>query len=419
MQYHLKTYPNKLTGLVIEDVSSPSVAVVILVRAGSRYEEDRINGLAHFVEHTIFKGTIKRPTTEEIGTEVEMLGAQMNAFTAQDYTGYYIKAPKEHFDNSIEILSDMFLHSLFQEKEIEKERGVVIEERRMYEDQPMERVVRLFHDKLFKGHELGREIVGTEESINNIKRQDFFDFINKYYSGKNTIVIVAGAVNKEHAFDQIGELFKEYKEKPEHVPTKYKRRIVKSEKYSLYKPIQQSHIVIGGFAPSRLDEKKHIFKVANAILGQGFASRLFQVIRDQLGLAYYVYASMEPYNEIGALTVGMGVENTKVQRAVTAVLTELEYLKSGKFTDGELNRAKNYLVGLLTTNLETSHEIAMWYGSQLLLEQKIHSMDEIKKKYLTVTREEIVEILNDYINRDNLLLTAVSPHRDLDHDLSI
>lgn len=418
MEYHLKTFPNKLTGLVIEDHDSPSVAVVIMVRVGSRYEADKINGLAHFVEHTIFKGTSKRPTTEQIGMEVESLGAQMNAFTAQDYTGYYIKSPKEHFDNSIDVLSDMFLNSLFQEKEIEKERGVIIEEKRMYEDQPMERVVRLFNEELFRNHELGREIVGTEESIRNIKRNDFINFIDKFYSSRNTIIIVAGDVKKEHAFDQIGKLFESYSEKPEIKPHMYDKRSVKCEKYNVYKPIQQSHLVLGGFGPSRLDENRYIFKVANAILGQGFSSRLFQIIRDKLGLAYYVYSSLEQYNEVGALNIGMGVENTKVQQAINAVVEELMALKKGQFRDDELVRAKNYLVGHLTIGLETSDDIAMWYGSQLLLNKKVLSIEQVKQKILAVTRDQIMEILTEYISSDNLLLASVSPHKSLDIELS-
>lgn len=419
MEYHLKTFPNKLKGLVIEDHDSPSVAVVIMVRVGSRYEEDKINGLAHFVEHTIFKGTNKRPTTEQIGMEVESLGAQMNAFTAQDYTGYYIKCPKEHFDNSIDVLSDMFLNSLFEEKEIEKERGVIIEEKRMYEDQPMERVMRLFNESLFKKHELGREIVGTEESIRNIKRNDFLDFIDKYYSSKNTIIIIAGNVKKEHAFDQISQLFNSYSAKPEVIPHKYRKRIVNCEKYNVYKPIQQSHLVLGGFGPSRLAENRYIYKVANAILGQGFSSRLFQIIRDKLGLAYYVYSNLEQYNEIGALNVGMGVENSKVQQAISAVVDELKALKGGQFRDDELVRAKNYLVGHLTIGLETSDDIAMWYGSQLLLNKSILSIDQVKQKILAVTREQIMEVLTEYIYGDNLLLASVSPHKTLNVELSI
>ena len=340
----------------------------------------------------------------------------MNAFTSQDYTGYYIKAPKEKFANSIEILSDMFLNSVFEKKEIDKERGVIIEEKRMYDDQPMDKVTELFDEKLFNKHELGRAIVGSIKSINNIKRKDILEFLSKY-GGENTIVVIAGAINKQEAFDKVGEHFSSLKKGKELQINEFKQRPVSKEIYNIKKEVNQTHLMIGGFAPNRHDENRFIFKVGDAILSKGFRSRLFQVIRDELGLAYYVYSQFDQYQEIGNLKIGLGVENTKVEKAVSAVIKQTNEVAQGNFSDEELARAKNYLIGQLTTGLETSDDIASWYGQQLLLNKKILSIEEVKKKVLSVTREEIVNIFGSYINENNLLLTSVSPHKKLDVSL--
>jgi len=190
MEFYSKTFSNKLRSLVIHDIDSLSVSILLLVRVGSRFENEETSGIAHFVEHTIFKGTKKRPKTKQIAMEVEQLGATMNAFTSYDYTGYYIKVPKEKFAGAFEVLADMFLNSTFKQEEIEKERGVILEEKNMYDDQPMEKVGEVFASHLFKGHPLGREIVGTKKSIKNIKRSDFLDFISEFYGGQNNLAVI-------------------------------------------------------------------------------------------------------------------------------------------------------------------------------------------------------------------------------------
>jgi len=419
MNYRVLSFTNKLKGLIVEDLGSPSVAIMILVRVGARFEQDKVNGIAHFVEHTIFKGTAKRPSSAQIGMEVETLGARMNAFTSQDYTGYYIKAPKEKFSKAIEILADMFHNSLFEAQEIEKERGVILEEKRMYEDQPTDKVVSLFDSKLFKGHELGRDIIGTEKSIGQIKRRDILNFISEHYGGENTIIVVAGAVKQNEIRQEIEKHFSQMLAKKQSSFSKYSKRAVEQEVHHKSKKLNQSHLVLGGFAPSRFDEKRFVFKVANAILGDGFRSRLFQVIRDKLGLAYYVYSSFEQFHEVGALKIGMGVENSKIQEATSAVISELGSIARGDFSEEELVRAQNYLIGLLTTGLETSNDVAIWYGLQLLLNKEILSIDQVKKKILKVKTQDIVDVFGDYINERNLMLAAVTPHKKLAIDLNL
>lgn len=412
MNYKIQNLPNKLKTLVVEDASSPSVAILLLVGVGSRYEGDKVNGVAHFVEHTIFKGTEKRKNSAEIGMEVETLGARMNAFTAQDYTGYYIKAPKEHFGQCLEVLADMFLNSKFEEREIEKERGVIIEEKRMYEDQPMDKVVDIFNENLFRSHELGRDIVGSIKTIKAIKRADIKNFISKYSAG-NTIAIVAGSVDKNQVEDGLKQALGRMKPKNEGKLNLFSPREIKKEIYNLKKEVNQTHLMLGGIAPSRLDGDRFIFMVADSILAKGFRSRLFQVIRDELGLAYYIYSRFQQYQEVGSFGIGMGVENSRANEAVHAVLNQMNEVSEGEFSEDELTRAKNYLIGQLTIGLETSDDIALWYGLQLLLNKEVLSIEEVKKKILAVSREDIIRVFSYYIHDENLVLAGVSPYKSL------
>ncbi len=417
MQVHTGVLKNKLKTLVVHDKDSVSVTIMVLVRVGSRFETPEISGLAHFVEHTIFKGTKKRPSTALISTEVEMLGAEMNAFTSHDYTGYYIKVPKENFEKAIEVLADMFLNSQFREEEIEKERGVIIEEKRMYEDQPMDKVSNVFYQHLFKGHSLSREIVGEEETIKAIKRQDFLNFLAKHYGAKNTVVVVSGGVAPVIAEESIQANFgsldmKSFSEIEEFKPGKLDRRI-----YNLYKPISQSHLILGGFAPGRHAENKYVIKVANTIFGKGFGSRLFQVIRDKLGLAYYVYSRIEEFSEVGAMNIGMGVENSKIQLAIDAVKEQMDAIAKGDFSQEELERAQNYIIGNLAISMEATDDAALWHGLQLLLDEKILTVDDVKSKIKSVSKEEIMHSWSNFVAQDNLIMASVTPHKQLNINL--
>ncbi len=417
MDYTIKQFSNQLRSLVVYDADSLSASIVILVKIGSRYEDKELNGIAHFVEHTIFKGTKKRPSPKQISMEVELLGGVMNAFTSKEYTGYYIKVPKEKFKKAIEILSDMFKNSLFKSTEVEKERGVILEEKRMYEDRPMDKVWDIFARHMFKTNNLGRTIVGEEETIKSIKQKDLLKFTSKYYNSANTVVVVAGNIPKKQAFEYIQKYFFDVKKGSKSRIKKFKKYNLNRKFHNLYKPIAQSHMALGGFALPRDHEDRFILTVANIILGGGFSSKLFKKIRDDLGLAYYVYSSLQTFQEVGIFSVGMGVRNDEIQKAVEAVLNEIRAIALGKFSLRELERAKNYFIGTLTTGLETSEELASWFGMQLLLHKKILSINEYKKEIAKVTKDDIVRVTSKIFTNDNLLVTTVTPHKKLNLDL--
>ena len=420
MKHTTKTLPNGLRTVSIEDKDSLSVTILILVNTGSRFEKAEEAGIAHFVEHTIFKGTKKRQDVHKIGMEVELLGAKMNAFTSFDYTGYYIKCPKENFEKAFEVLSDMFLNSLFRDKDINKERGVILEEMRMYEDQPMEKIHSVFAEMLYGKHPLGRDIIGTEDTVGSVKQKAFKDFIGKFYNAKNIVVSVAGGVKEAEVTSQVEKYFSDVETGEENrVLEEFSTSETPQVKISnVQKPISQSHFIIGGFVPGRVDkDRKYILKVANTLLGRGFGSKLFQEIREKHGLAYYVYSSIDRFEEIGYFKVAMGVENTKKQIAVDGVLKQLEAMKNGDFSKDELDRAKNYMIGGLSLDLESTDQVALWYGSQLLLEKSLVEIEKVKNLIQNVNKDTIVSVCGEIFNPANIFLAGVTPHKKLEINL--
>lgn len=411
------TLKNGLRLLTLPIEGSLSATVMVLVKAGSRYEEEKENGIAHFVEHMMFKGTKKRPTSKIIGMDIETIGGSSNAFTSYDYTGYYIKVPSEMISQACEIVSDLVKNGIFEQKEIAKEKGVIIEEIRMYEDRPMSKVSSLWFEKFFGNTPLGREITGSVESVTGIEQKHFFDFREEFYHGANIVVVLAGKLDTVNPNKLVEEHFGSIRQGKQSSFEAHSKKEVSSEIFQLQKDIEQSHLMIGGYGHNRSFEDRFKFRVADAIFSEGFGSRLFQVIRDELGLAYYVYASLSSFEDIGVYRVGLGVENSKVNQATEAVIKEMNKLLKGEFDEEEVDRARNYLIGNLATDLESTDEIAIWFGIQEILLNEVLTVEEVKKRILNVTRDDIIEVLNNIFFGQKLLMTAVTPKIEITNSL--
>ncbi|MFW5703019.1 MAG: M16 family metallopeptidase [Candidatus Dojkabacteria bacterium] len=383
---------------------SEAVTVMFLVSAGARHEEESEQGIAHFVEHTIFKGTENRPDSKEIGIEIETLGGQANAFTAQDYTGYYIKAPARNFNDTIEILTDLFLNSTFPEEEIAKEKGVIIEEIRMYEDQPMQKITHAWQDNFFQDHPLARDIAGTEESVGDMQVQQFRRFIEKQYSASNVLLVVAGKADQEQIENFIEQSIEpnispgEKNEIEQFVFSKSDKR---KKELVLEKDVQQTHYMLGGLGLNRNHEDRYIWQTLITLLGNGFGSRLFQTVREDLGAAYYVYARGLSFQDTGVFQIGMGVDFAKLNSAKDAVRVELEKLVNGEIAEKDILRAKNYLLGNIVTDMETSDDLASFYGMQRLLSTQQLSIEEIKQRLLSVNSEDLSRVAQTIFTEEN------------------
>ncbi|MBD3362116.1 hypothetical protein GF362_00165 [Candidatus Dojkabacteria bacterium] len=417
MSVSLEKLENGMRVLYIPQESMLSTTIMILVKVGSRYEDKVNNGIAHFVEHMFFKGTKKRPSSKAIGMAIERIGGNSNAFTSFDYTGYYIKVPKENLSEALKILADLMKNGLFKQEEIEKERGVIKEEIRMYEDNPMRKVSSLWFSEFFGDTPLGRDIAGTIESVDSMDRKFFMDFVDKYYVGDNILLTVSGGTEKEKTKELIIKNFSDLPNGSSKKFQNYEKQERKSKIKNFHKPLEQSHLILGGYSFPRDYQNKYTLKVGQAILSQGFGSRLFQVIRDKLGLAYYIYSKHQNLEEIGVFQIGLGVENSKVKLAVRALIEELRHIFKGNFDQEELERAKNYLLGGLVTDMENTDDFAVWYGLQELLMNRYDTIDEVKKQILGVQKNDVIDEMQKIYSGQNLLLVGLTPHQDLDGDI--
>ncbi len=408
-------FQNGIDLLQILDPNAHSVTILIFVNVGSRYEHKAISGIAHYVEHTFFKGSEKYPNSKVLGMEIEKLGGSSNAFTGYEYTGYYIKVPKDNFVKAVEIISDLIKNPLFPNQEVEKERGVIVEEIRMYDDIPMRKVDQQFMSELFGGNPLGRDIAGSIETVSSMGRNEILDFVASNYTGENLDVVIAGNADQSD-INKIEEFFQGISQGSKNEFEKFSsyERELKTSK--IQKDLEQTHIVIGGFGKSRGDEMKYPIKLGNTILSSGFGSILFQSIREDLGLAYYIKSSHNFFHDCGYWSVNMGVDNTRIQQAVDKVVEKLKDFVDGEFDEDDIDRAKNYYLGNLVTELESTDEKAYWYGTQFLLENKIKSVGEIKSMIMDITKDEIIEAWVDVLSEKGFRVVSLSKEMDWSSD---
>lgn len=400
---------NGLRVILAHQPQSLTTTVLTLVEAGSKYETKEINGISHFFEHMCFKGTKKRPSPTGISMELDGLGSVYNAFTGMEYTGYFAKALSKHTGKILEIISDLYLNPVFDQKEIDKERGVIIEEINMYEDLPMRRVQEFFTFLLYGDQPAGWDIAGRKEVIQRLKREDFLNYRAKHYLASSTAIIVAGNFDKKKIVDLIQKnfVFLQNGRKKEKIKT---REIQKKPAVLLkHKKSDQTHLVLGARAYDIFDKRKYALQVLSDILGGGMSSRLFDKIRGDLGAAYYVRAEVDLFTDHGYLAVSAGIDNSKLKQVIEAVLEEFKKLSEKTVGAKELQKTKNHLIGNLIVHQETSDELAGFYGGQEILVKKIITPAELIKKIQAVKAEEIMAVAKDIFRNQKLNLAAIGP----------
>ncbi|MDP3052977.1 MAG: pitrilysin family protein [bacterium] len=403
---------NGLRIILAPQAQSLATTVLILVEAGSKYETKEINGLSHFLEHMCFKGTKKRPTSIEISSELDGLGAVYNAFTDMEFTGYFAKARPDHFEAILDVISDMYLNQIFDLKEIEKERGVIIEELNMYEDLPMRRVQESFTNLLYGDQPAGWDIGGKKEVIKKLTRDDFIKYRNEHYLGQASLVVVAGRFDEEEAVEKIKTVFADIKTGKKTPKIKTIEQQDKPRILLKTKKTDQTHLVLGVRAFDLFDERKYALEVLADILGGGLSSRLFQKIRGEMGAAYYVNAGAGLYTDHGYLAASAGVDHAKINEVIEAILEEFKKLATEPIGEKELERAKNHLIGHLIMGLETSDQLAGFYGIEEIIARKIITPQELIKKIQEVKSGEIREIAKDIFQDSKLNLALIGPFEE-------
>ena len=397
--------------LILAPQKGLAATALVLVEAGSGYETKKINGLSHFLEHLMFKGTVKRPRPGAIAEELDSLGAEYNAFTSQEYTGYWAKVQKEKLSQILELVSDLYLNPVFNDEEIDKERGVVIEEINMYEDTPMRKVHDVFSELLYGDQPAGWDVAGKKEIIRRISREELTTYRKKHYVAGATVVVVAGDFDETKTSRLAENLFSGLGRGRKIAKSKTKERQSRPAVVAKFKESDQAHLVIGTRAFDIFDDRRHALQVLANVVGGGMSSRLFKRVRDELGAAYYVRAGSELLLDHGYFSVSAGVDHKKLELVIKAILMELERLADEPVGAEELKKAKDHLIGNFILGMETSDELAGFYGSQEILCEKLMKPSQAIDKIRKVSSEDVRGVARAIFKNNRLNLALIGPYR--------
>ncbi len=418
-------------GLTLVQVPMPgvaSVAVVALVRVGSRYETEENMGLAHFYEHLSVMGTKKYPTNFEFTKMIEGVGADFNAFTGEEYTGFYIKTEGRQLPMALEMLGQLVIHPLLARSEIERERLVIMEEINMREDTPQVKVGDRMQELLFAGSGLGLPGAGTKKSVKRFKRKDFLRLKEDFYRANNMVLIVCGNIKGQRTElgRSVREYFGEMKNGEVRSMKEYEAQAGYPKIEVIRKQTDQVHLAMGFRGYSRKDKQRYAQALLSVILGSGFTSRLFQKVRQERSLAYYVDCDSELFVDTGMVEVRAGVDKQRVEEAVRVIWKELNKIqdahqKSGQarfeIQEEELRKAKDYLRGKMVLRLEDPLNLGMYYGGQQLLEGKILTWDQVKEKVEAVTVGEVIDVAREIFDLEKMSLVMVSPKNGVEESM--
>src|SRR3990167_3322055 len=405
------TLKNGLTLITVPMPHLDSVTTLVAVGAGSRFETRNINGISHFLEHMFFKGSRKYPTAEGISTLVDGIGAVNNAATDKEVTYYWIKSSGKHVELSTDILSSMIKESLLSGEEVEREKGVIVEELRMYRDNPSRYVWELYERLQFGDQPLGWDIGGDEKTINSLNREDFVKYMDSLYSPSNMALVYVGKLPKN-----INELAKKYfsdlPKRSEFKPKAYKsEKQIKPRVDVYYKKTDQANLVLGVEGFDRYSPKRYAAKILGTILGEGISSRLFLQVRERRGLAYHVSAGLNSYKDIGTFTVYGGVKLEKIIEGLEVIKAELERVVAEKVTEDELKKAKEMIRGRLALRSESTNFLAEFFGIEFILDRKIETFEEYLKNIDKVSIKDVQDVARELFQKSKFNLQIIGPFK--------
>ncbi len=397
--------PNGLTLITEEMKHIRSISIGIWVKTGSRDEDREWNGISHFVEHMVFKGTQHR-SAEEIARQVDSIGGNIDAFTAKECISFSMKVLDEHLPVALDVLSDLVLNPVFDDQDIKRERGVILEEIKMDEDNPDYLVHEIFTQNFWKDHPLGRPILGTRDTVKRFERPPVYDFYNQRFIPGNVIITAAGNLNHERFVELVTRHFEKMKPATNgfhSAPPKIIPKIVLRNKKSL----EQVQICVGVPSYPITHEKRHSSYILNTLLGGGMSSRLFQNIRERQGLAYAIYSDLNPYRDTGCLSIYAGTSRESAVKVVQCVVSEFQKLKSELVSAEELQRAKDQLKGSLMLSLESSTARMSNLARQEMYFDRFYGLDELIEKIEAVTADELKDLANYFFKTENIAVTVL------------
>ncbi len=386
--------------------SKDSISMGVFTKFGGRHEPSHQAGAAHFIEHMLFKGT-KHKTTKQIKEEIEGCGGVLNAYTTEESTCFFVKTLHPFFDSSLAILADMIHSPLFLSKEIEKERAVILDEVKMYLDQPGNYIYDLISTLLWKNQRLGQLLAGDENTVSKLSRKDLVKYFKKYYTASNLVVSVCGDFVYEEIRDMIEKNFSKI---PKGKPSSFKKASNLQTKPRIMfvdRNTEQTHFVIGYHAYSQSDPKRYPAGLLNIILGANMSSRLFEELREKKGIAYEISSELNTYADTGCFTISAGVDPVKAVSSVKLILRELNKIKEKGVRSNELRRAKDYLLGQFYMSIEDTLDYMTWLGEKYLYENSIPTREEIKNQVEKVTVEDIQLCAKEMFKRNHTSFAAI------------
>ncbi len=411
--YEKSVLENGLRVITLPIPAFSSVTLMAMVRGGSRYEEKEHNGISHFMEHMFFKGAEKYKTKMDVSSAIEGVGGDFNAFTGREEVAYYIKLASDKKEVAYDVLSDMLLKSTFDEREIEKERSVIIEEIRRKNDNPGQLIWSDFREHFYGDQPLGWRVLGPEEIIKTLTKQKFIDYRDKHYTPKNIVIAAVGDISHQTHLELVNNYFR-FERNSERVGYLPFAKIKGERSFLRKKDIEQGHFVMGFQVPGEEHKDQSSLSVLSNILGETMSSRLSNEIREKRGLAYSIFSYCETFMDTGSFMVYGGINADKVDEAIKATIGEIEKIVQQGITEEELTRAKNNLNGTFVLSLENTFTIVELYAEQETLFGKIKTPEQIMKEISNTNIENVNEAAKKYLSRKNARLSVLGPYNSVD-----
>ncbi|MFC1452344.1 M16 family metallopeptidase [Verrucomicrobiota bacterium] len=385
-----------------------SVSVGVWVGVGSRYESNRLAGMSHFIEHLLFKGTAKR-TAKDISAAVEGCGGYLNAFTQEESTCYYARVPFDRAWRALDVLADMYFHPRLDPKDIDKEKGVVIEEIMMYRDQPHHVVQEMLASEMWRKHPVGRPVIGSPETLAAVSREDILGYKNRKYVPANTVFAFAGRIGHDACVRRVERLAADAPAGRLPSLQRVTGRVAQGSAVFQTKDIEQSHLALGVRLFGRNDTRRHALKILNVVLGENMSSRLFQIVREKHGLAYSVHSAVQLFDETGALVISAGLDRKSKVKALELIVRELVRLKSQPVGAAELKRAKDYVIGQIRLALESTSHRMTWVGDNILTYGRFVTPEETIGKIEAVSASDVQALAREVIRKRRTTLAVIAP----------
>jgi len=416
--YRLSKLKNGITQIVVPVAGTKATTVMAMFPVGSRFETAKLSGASHFVEHMLFKGTTKRPEATDISRGLDAIGAEFNAFTSKDYTGYYVKCAASEYEIALDVLSDIIYNSVFKKEEVEKEKGAIVEELRMYNDNPNMHIDNLFERLSFGNMSLGWDIGGTEKTVRGVSRGDLYHYYQAHYSPKNMVLVISGAVTKKMERDVAMYFGKQqapgvahplefYKKEFKHFQWPKKTPSLKDRLLVEEKKLDQAHLMLGFPGLPSEHPDRYASSIMQNILGSGMSSRLFVEVREKRGLAYMIRASSASFRDVGLEHIQAGLDPSRLGEALTVIKAELARIANEPVTTAELANAKTNIAGRITLSIEDCSTQAEIYAKQFLFHTKINTPEDEIKKLQMVTKEQVQKIAHQFFNLKEMRVAMI------------